>query len=424
MIQFRRGTVSQATSLNETLAEGQPFLETDTNKLKIGNGSSAYSDLPYIGGGNSGKIYATIVVGTSTAGYTSTDVDYLCDGVNDEVEIMEAFNQIKSGGRIILTSGQFNIQGELKTSYISGDPSVVLQGQGASTILNISQFSADASWVFLLYPCMDIQSLQVNINVPSMVTHPSTIFSIRSNYSRMHDCILRIRGDSSNSITYVNFTDSYCMFYNNTIIYDSDASSDSTTIVEVDNYSQIFNNLAVINNCVREVFYATNGSVVSSNVVTGKFECAIYAGGSTNGFKYGTVCGNSIYDTDTESSYSYSSGIIETSAGYTCIGNSIYSASTNSNGISVHQGNVGDIGGTACGNVVIGGNNGIVTADNGVLTGNLIGKQVQNCIGNSSGLWSNYVTSVGNRVTTKITSMNGTGCTTQSNTEFNSLDTN
>ena len=37
-------------------------------------------------GGGSGD-YGRIVIGTSTAGHTAADCDYLCDGVNDEVEI-------------------------------------------------------------------------------------------------------------------------------------------------------------------------------------------------------------------------------------------------------------------------------------------------------------------------------------------------
>lgn len=91
MIQFARGTSSVAASSNSILSAGQPFFETDTNKLKIGNGTASYNDLPYIGG-SGGKKYATVVVGTSTAGYTADQVDFLCDGVDDQVEINEAIS--------------------------------------------------------------------------------------------------------------------------------------------------------------------------------------------------------------------------------------------------------------------------------------------------------------------------------------------
>lgn len=52
MIQFKRGTSSQWTSNNPTLSAGQPGVEFDNTqditKIKIGDGSSTYSNLPYI----------------------------------------------------------------------------------------------------------------------------------------------------------------------------------------------------------------------------------------------------------------------------------------------------------------------------------------------------------------------------------------
>lgn len=53
MIQFMRGNSSSIISENPVLAAGQPFFETDTNKLKIGDGTSSYNSLDYIGGAGS-----------------------------------------------------------------------------------------------------------------------------------------------------------------------------------------------------------------------------------------------------------------------------------------------------------------------------------------------------------------------------------
>jgi hypothetical protein len=47
-IQVRRGTAAQWTSTNPTLAAGEFGFETDTNKLKCGNGSTAWNSLAYI----------------------------------------------------------------------------------------------------------------------------------------------------------------------------------------------------------------------------------------------------------------------------------------------------------------------------------------------------------------------------------------
>ena len=53
MLQFMRGESSVVSANDPVLAAGQPFYELDTNKLKIGNGTSRYSQLEYLGGSSS-----------------------------------------------------------------------------------------------------------------------------------------------------------------------------------------------------------------------------------------------------------------------------------------------------------------------------------------------------------------------------------
>jgi hypothetical protein len=55
-IQVRRGTAAQWTSANPTLASGEWGYETDTNKAKIGNGSTAWNSLAYIITGATGDV--------------------------------------------------------------------------------------------------------------------------------------------------------------------------------------------------------------------------------------------------------------------------------------------------------------------------------------------------------------------------------
>lgn len=51
-----------------------------------------------------------VVIGTSTNGHTLDDCDYLCDGVDDQVEIQEALNYAKTKhSRGVLLSGEYNI---------------------------------------------------------------------------------------------------------------------------------------------------------------------------------------------------------------------------------------------------------------------------------------------------------------------------
>lgn len=70
-IQVRRGTASQWTSTNPVLASGELGYETDTNKLKIGNGSSAWNSLSYVATGANGTV-TSVVAGTGLTGGTIT----------------------------------------------------------------------------------------------------------------------------------------------------------------------------------------------------------------------------------------------------------------------------------------------------------------------------------------------------------------
>lgn len=51
-IQFKRGTAARWAELNLILEPGQPGFVTDENRLKIGDGVTAWNDLPYIGEDN------------------------------------------------------------------------------------------------------------------------------------------------------------------------------------------------------------------------------------------------------------------------------------------------------------------------------------------------------------------------------------
>ena len=79
-IQLRRGTAALWSSVNPVLAEGEVGYETDTNKIKYGNGVTAWNALPYSSTGG-GAIGATGPTGprgltglTGTAGATGVGV--------------------------------------------------------------------------------------------------------------------------------------------------------------------------------------------------------------------------------------------------------------------------------------------------------------------------------------------------------------
>jgi len=50
IVQHRRGTLAALAAANETPSAGEIYLETDTNRLKVGDGTTAYNALPYVVG--------------------------------------------------------------------------------------------------------------------------------------------------------------------------------------------------------------------------------------------------------------------------------------------------------------------------------------------------------------------------------------
>jgi hypothetical protein len=71
-IQFRRDTASNWTTTNPTLNQGEPGFETDTGKLKVGNGTDTWTALPYGDGivGDNGQIAVGYQAGqTSQSGW-------------------------------------------------------------------------------------------------------------------------------------------------------------------------------------------------------------------------------------------------------------------------------------------------------------------------------------------------------------------
>lgn len=69
--QERHDTAANWTSANPTLAAGELGVETDTHKIKAGDGSTAWADLPYAAGGSGGSGSTITVEGTANATGTS-----------------------------------------------------------------------------------------------------------------------------------------------------------------------------------------------------------------------------------------------------------------------------------------------------------------------------------------------------------------
>lgn len=77
-IQFRRGTAAELSAANPTLGVGEPAFATDTNVLKIGDGSTAYNSLSGITGGGGGGGSSTFLgLSDTPSNFTSASSKFL-----------------------------------------------------------------------------------------------------------------------------------------------------------------------------------------------------------------------------------------------------------------------------------------------------------------------------------------------------------
>lgn len=84
----RGGTAANLAAVNEVPKHRELIVETDTGKLKLGNGSTPYNDLDYIGGGGGGAAWLN-GVGAPDAG-DGEDGDYYLDTDTSDVYAREA----------------------------------------------------------------------------------------------------------------------------------------------------------------------------------------------------------------------------------------------------------------------------------------------------------------------------------------------
>lgn len=87
-IQLRRGTASQWTTGNPTLAAGELGVETDTGKVKLGDGTTAWTSLAYFGNLEALDNVGDVVITSATTGqvlqydgtnWVNADIDALPD---------------------------------------------------------------------------------------------------------------------------------------------------------------------------------------------------------------------------------------------------------------------------------------------------------------------------------------------------------
>jgi parallel beta-helix repeat protein len=292
-IQIKRGNKADLP----TLDVGEFGLCIDTQEVFVGcNGTN----IPV----NTNKRTARFVVGTSTSGWTEKDCDYLCDGTNDQEEIIQALNDLPAtGGEVVILDGTYNITASIN---IPKD-NVSIRGSGNATTLKrmYDSTSTDsgptAKGLITLNEksgCK-IQGLQIDGNRAS--------FTSGSNYG--------IYLYSSNNNTIAGNT---CNNNNNGIRISS--SSNNTVTGNTCN-----------NNSYGIRISSSSNNTVTGNTCNNNSNNGIYLSSSSNNTVTGNTCNNNSYGIDLSSSSN------NTVTGNTCNNNSyngIYLSSSSDNTVT------------------------------------------------------------------------------------------
>lgn len=189
-IKLRRDTSANFTSKNPVLGAGEPAYETDTKKLKIGDGTTTYTQLPYFSsGGSSSDITATLpikivdgVISLEVDGQTiqivdgklHANLDELGNEVNDlsgrvtavEADVLNKQDSIVSEKPLVLSKQVIkNYKGMTIT-----DSKVSSTGGQNFTATNVSTFTINAGNAappvsYIEMPYKSGQVIQVPTNV-------------------------------------------------------------------------------------------------------------------------------------------------------------------------------------------------------------------------------------------------------------------
>lgn len=229
--------------------------------------------------GGAGKRTCRFVVGTSTAGWTQEDCDYLCDGTADDTEINAAIQALPSGGgEIIILDGTYNITNEI---LINKD-NIFLTGNNTNTKIqinnNINIFNLTSNYCKISSFYMEKLSAGGGVGV-----------NIAGNNNTVNECyLINFKNHVFLNANINKISINNNMFQNG---FYGVKDNGSTTSSPLDSIIINNNNFINMNQAINISF--TNNGIISNNIVN---NCSGW-GVSINGDN-DLINGNIIIDTD------------------------------------------------------------------------------------------------------------------------------
>lgn len=171
-IRLRRDTSEDWLFYNPILASGEPGIELDTNRFKVGNGVIEWNDLPYMLGNLSGLVLKIGSNNATAIQWEVGDVLNIVGSGDTQVQYNDLTNNIiiYSSGTLPPISNQAIISGlgyipQPTGSYASGIHSHIISDvSGLQTVLNSKQPSGSYANLSHFHQLTDISGLVGSLN--------------------------------------------------------------------------------------------------------------------------------------------------------------------------------------------------------------------------------------------------------------------
>ena len=160
ILQFRRGTAALWASANPVLASGEFGFETDTNKGKIGNGTTAYNSLSYV----VGAFPASALSGTTLASNV----------VTSSLTSVGTLTSLSVTGNVVYHLST-NAQGGTAYTLAAGDDGAIMELSNSGAVsLTVPPNSAVPFVIGTQIQILQVGSGQVTVTPGSGVTVNAT----------------------------------------------------------------------------------------------------------------------------------------------------------------------------------------------------------------------------------------------------------